>query len=549
MVTIKTFITTILVCSSFIIHAESNDVVYNAVDDQDQLTNLSNNLIAKDVRRSDVTFNSPYVKLTKEKGLVVYNLIYNEADLKKINDIKTNSTTQKAQEAQEAQDNDFLNGEFLVRQIATLDDCNLSGYPLSACNGEANLLFRVSTFRSKPFNSMSSEIDNKYVRISLDNGGIGAGSGIHLSKNLLNSLQNVNKSRRGVWSHLSNAYIDSVNIGIRAEQLTASEMPALQSYFPENQNKDYAVHHTVGKSFKVSLNLKSPKDFGASAEFSVNDSVTMSFSTQDLSVASNPYYNGFNVSFQQDGFEEGCDLLRYTSSVLRGCGYKQSVFSSRTNPLDLSKLSPILYAGFSPAIDSMFSVDGSTVGTSKFYIDTSIFYKALLSESRHIMIYYEYMLMDELSYQKSLPPIEFEINWESPAFLGTTTVNLQSSSKDLCLSVEDDAATLKYKTCKIDDLNQAFLYDEYGRYVSAKHQDYCLARDSLPNLSLCHLSLDQIWNWQDKESFSSVLFNTDNEGNQYIIEGEVVPEVQIWEGEHNLGKYLSRNMSFIHNDR
>ena len=523
-------------CLSFLINAEQNDIF----DNQEQLKKYSNNLESRELKPDDVSFNSPYVKRTKEKGLVVYNLIYNEVDLKKINDIETKPTSF------ETQKQDFLNDDFLVRQIATLDGCNLSGYPLSACNGEANLLFRVSTFRSKPFNSLSSDIDNKYVRISLDNAGVGAGSGIYLSKNLFDGHQNVNKSVSGVWSHLSNAYIDSVNIGIHAEQLTASEMPALQSYFPENQNKNYSERHTIGKNFKVSLNLKSPKDFGASAEYSVSDSVTMTFSTQDLGVISNPYYNGLNISFKQEGFEEACDLLRYTSSVLRGCGYKTSLFSSRSNPLDLSKLSPILYAGFSPGLDSLFSVDGSAVGTSKFSIDTSIFYKSIISESRHIIFYYEYMLMDELSYQTTLPPIEFEINWESPAFLGTTTVNLQSSAKDLCLSVEDDSATLEYKNCEIDDLNQAFLYDEYGRYVSAKHQNYCLARDSLPNLSLCHLSLDQIWNWQQKDSFSSVLFNTDNEGNQYIIEGDVLPEIQIWQNEHNVGKYLSRNMSFVH---
>jgi hemolysin len=75
-------------------------------------------------------------------------------------------------------------------------------------------------------------------------------------------------------------------------------------------------------------------------------------------------------------------------------------------------------------------------------------------------------------------------------------VNLQLGGFDnRCLSTNRQQ-TLSVVTCDETAVAQSFIYDQYGRYVSAQDTRFCLDGNHLEQLQTCSLSLGQRWEWQ-----------------------------------------------------
>jgi hemolysin len=90
----------------------------------------------------------------------------------------------------------------------------------------------------------------------------------------------------------------------------------------------------------------------------------------------------------------------------------------------------------------------------------------------------------------------FTVDWNHPVFTGGRPVNLQLGGVDnSCLST-DAQQGVSAVTCSETSTDQSFIYDQYGRYVSARDTDYCLDANNLGQLQRCSLSLGQRWEWK-----------------------------------------------------
>jgi hemolysin len=363
------------------------------------------------------------------------------------------------------------------------------------------LVYRVNLERSLQFgNTGSATPDAKIVRISLDDES--AGAGIQLNDDLTWSENIADYLLLDGWArdYATDAIAQDYRFTIDASNTKAAVLKSL----PTNLNSKYEHREIsgfeVGVTGGVEVNKDGPKaKLEASAKFSQQRQ--LAYNTQDYRVErSAPSAQKVSFSWVRDQYATAESLLSSKTATVWGMGYD----------VDHNRIQPLSYKGFVPNLDVIYKAAPDETGSTEFKIDSSVNIRPIYTG-----IYKHYYVVGgHVSFQgfedvdkrrRVTASTSFKVDWNHPVFTGGRPVNLQLGGFDnRCLSAGAEHG-LSAVTCDETSAAQSFIYDQYGRYVSALDTRRCLDGNNLGQLQSCSLSLGQRWEWKaDSDALSNL---------------------------------------------
>ncbi|EKP0261436.1 leukocidin family pore-forming toxin [Aeromonas sobria] len=354
-----------------------------------------------------------------------------------------------------------------------------------------SLVYRVNLMRSLQFGTTGSATpDAKLVRISLDEES--AGAGIQLN----NELSWSSNSGFPLWGWVRDWSTDAIaqdySFTIAASNTKASVLKSL----PHNLNSNYTNH--VSSSFDIGVtgggevNKDGPKvKLDASRRFT--QSRQLVYTTQDYRVEySAPSAQKVNFSWVREQYASADSLLATKQSLPHDLKYY----------VDHSRIKPLSYKGFVPNLDVIYKAAPSETGTTKFDIDSSVNIRPIYTGAVQTSILggpvrIDYKGLEETDKRRRVTASKsITVDWNHPVFTGGRPVNLQLGGVDnRCLSTNAQN-TVFAEPCSETSTDQSFIYDQLGRYVSARDTGYCLDANNLGQLQRCSLSQGQYWTWK-----------------------------------------------------
>jgi hemolysin len=376
----------------------------------------------------------------------------------------------------------YLNVDRAIsRSECSFDDWN--GGSRYFCNSpNISLVYRVNLMRSLQFGTTGAATpDAKLVRISLDEESHGAG--IQLNGQNLNWFENKkSKHTDFITDAIASEYTFSVS--------ASGQKAAILKTVPNNLNSKYERRETSGFDIGISgggeVNKDGPKlKLDASAKFS--QSRQLAFNTQDYRVErSAPNAQNVSFSWVRDQYPTAQSLIFRGPSLTGGYVY----------PVDHDRIKPLSYKGFVPNLDVIYKAAPNETGSTSFGISSMVRFSPIYTVAS--TNFWGWTIYTGYDYDKRGVAITnyFNVDWNHPVFTGGRPVNLQLGGVDnRCLSANAQQG-VSAATCNETSTDQSFIYDQYGRYVSARDTGYCLDANNLGQLQRCSLSQGQRWTWK-----------------------------------------------------
>ncbi|MCF3097275.1 hemolysin [Aeromonas australiensis] len=352
-----------------------------------------------------------------------------------------------------------------------------------------SLVYRLNLMRSLQFGITGAATpDAKLVRISLDEES--AGAGIQLN----NELSWSGNSGFPLWGWVMDWATDAIAQDYRFTIAASNTKASVLKSLPTNLNTNYDNREVSGFEVGVSgggeVNKDGPKiKLDASAKFSQQRQ--LAFNTQDYRVErSAPSAQKVIFSWVRKQYASADSLL----------ATKQSLYIDRKYSVDHHRIKPLSYKGFVPNLDVIYKAKSNQTGTTVFNIDSSVNIRPIYTGAfvgTWSLVSIDYRGLEENDKRRRVTASErFTVDWNHPVFSGGRPVNLQLGGVDnRCLST-DAQQGVSAITCSETSTDQSFIYDQYGRYVSARYTGYCLDANNLGQLQRCSLSLGQRWEWK-----------------------------------------------------
>jgi hemolysin len=351
-----------------------------------------------------------------------------------------------------------------------------------------SLVYRVNLMRSLQFGATGAATpDAKIVRISLDEQS--AGAGIQLN----NELSWSGNSGFPLWGWVMDWATDAIAQDYRFTIAASNTKASVLKSLPTNLNSKYEHREISGFEVGVSgggeVNKDGPKvKLDASTKFSQQRQ--LAYNTQDYRVERSGNSQKVSFSWVREQYATAESLL---SSQTAGVWDMKS-------PVDHSRIKPLSYKGFVPNLDVIYKAKPDEIGTTVFNIDSSVNIRPIYTGAfvgTWSLVSVDYRGLEETDKRRRVTASErFTVDWNHPVFTGGRPVNLQLGGVDnSCLST-DAQQGVSAVTCSETSTDQSFIYDQYGRYVSARDTDYCLDANNLGQLQRCSLSLGQRWEWK-----------------------------------------------------
>ncbi|HDZ8927975.1 leukocidin family pore-forming toxin [Aeromonas hydrophila] len=385
----------------------------------------------------------------------------------------------------------YLNVDRAIsRSECSFDDWN--GGSRYFCNSpNISLVYRVNLMRSLQFGTTGAATpDAKLVRISLDEESHGAG--IQLNGQNLNWFEN---KKRNHTDFITDAIASEYTFSVSA----SGQKAAILKTVPNNLNSKYERRETSGFDIGISgggeVNKDGPKlKLDASAKFS--QSRQLAFNTQDYRVErSAPNAQNVSFSWVRDQYPTAQSLIFRGTSLTGGYDY----------PVDHDRIKPLSYKGFVPNLDVIYKAAPNETGSTSFGISSMVRFSPIYTVAS--TNFWGWTIYTGYDYDKRGVAITnyFNVDWNHPVFTGGRPVNLQLGGFDnRCLSADANHG-LSAVTCDETSAAQSFIYDQYGRYVSAQDTRRCLDGNNLGQLQSCSLSLGQRWEWKaDSDALSNL---------------------------------------------
>lgn len=364
-----------------------------------------------------------------------------------------------------------------------------------------SLVYRVNLERSLQFgNTGSATPDAKIVRISLDEES--AGAGIQLNEDLTWSENFAGYTLLDGWArdYATDAIAQDYRFTIEASNAKAAVLKSL----PTNLNSKYEHREIsgfeVGVTGGVEVNKDGPKaKLEASAKFSQQRQ--LAYNTQDYRVErSAPSAQKVSFSWVRDQYATAESLLSSKTATVWGMGYD----------VDHNRIQPLSYKGFVPNLDVIYKAAPNEQGSTEFKIDSSVnirpIYTGIYKHYYVVGAHVSFQGFEDVDKRRRVTAsTSFKVDWNHPVFTGGRPVNLQLGGFDnRCLSA-DAQQGVSAVTCDETSAAQSFIYDQYGRYVSALDTRHCLDGNNLGQLQSCSLSLGQRWEWKPESDALSNL--------------------------------------------
>lgn len=359
-----------------------------------------------------------------------------------------------------------------------------------------SLIYHITMRRSLAFTDRigNTTPDSKIVSITLgaDNE-FAEGVGIHLN------------------SQLGSKYLMSHGIpwpqgGHEAEWTSTAIARNYSFTFQANNKKTHItstiphsnLNSNVQKTEAISLNYGianvDPTQL-LSANYSHNELTSFTFDLSDYQILKN------SESSRKVTFRWQRDLYPSAASIQRF--FTEGISARLEYPGDLSKINPIGYSGFTPAMAVHFNASPKARESSLFTISSKVDVTGFRFRSYVVPFFgvRRYYSKDEDNQHMTFSESNsFSVNWEHPVFLGGIPVNLQLGNvNNRCLSV-GKAMKINLSHCSLKDPRQSFIYDNEGRYVSVSYSKYCLDGTDLKMLHKCTQKLSQRWKWNVKKN-------------------------------------------------
>ena len=397
---------------------------------------------------------------------------------------------------------------------------NGSGYT-NECNPSFNLIYTVQLMRS--FNVPGSNPptpDAKIVNITIDSSD--SGSGIHLAESLNTYIKYKDAPYWAGYdlvnwstSPIVRQYVFTVSgSGATNGNIT----PIISSFTPQNTDAWYSASvsssYTIGGSAGGEISETPKLTAGGNASFTQSNS--LNFSTNEYAISTiSPAANTIQFIWQRQQYATSQDLLNPPPFP----DLNNSELHEIPANINSTTISPLAYANFVPSFDVVFTMNPeSSATTSDFQINTQVYalpyYFRVISD---VLWWTDEGVNDSVTNNvmwksNNAQPIinigtSFTVDWNNPVFLGGWPVNLQLADfNNSCLETSESSngtVTVGASNCAtdgIDLVNQGFIYDQYGRYVSIQYPEYCLDSTSITTPTLCDLRLSQRWTWSNSNS-------------------------------------------------
>ncbi|WP_080430163.1 leukocidin family pore-forming toxin [Burkholderia ubonensis] len=362
-------------------------------------------------------------------------------------------------------------------------------------NANISLIYRVTLMRSLKFGSSgSSTPDAKIVRISLDQNSTGAG--INLNDRLYHFENFASYPVLDGWmrDYVSSVIAKDYTFSVSA---TGSPVYVLKTFPASNLNKDYESRQTSGFEVGISGGIDGDES-GPKAKLegraSYNQSFTFAYKTQDYNMIR--HSNGpadISFSWEREEYSTAASMLGWSTDAIWGARY----------PIDVRKISPISYTGFTPNFDVVYMAPPSAAGETTFSISSSVnmwpIYSAIYKHYYVIGAHLSAQAKDEWQiYKRIVDDRKFTVHWGDVVFSGGRPVNLQLADFNSRCVASDVNGKISVEACNLQNPAQSFIYDELGRYRSAIASDRCLDANDVGRLASCSADLSQRWDWVEK---------------------------------------------------
>uniref|UniRef100_UPI000D4FEF2C leukocidin family pore-forming toxin n=1 Tax=Aeromonas sp. HMWF014 TaxID=2056850 RepID=UPI000D4FEF2C len=193
-----------------------------------------------------------------------------------------------------------------------------------------------------------------------------------------------------------------------------------------------------------------------------------------------------NFSWVREQYATAQSLLYSNESLNKDKGY----------PVDHNRIKPLSYMGFVPNLDVIYKASAGETGSTYFYIDSSVNIRPIYTGYDFAFMTKYYGFDDANMRRRVTASTSFTVDWKHPVFTGGRPVNLQLGGfSNRCLSVNTQQ-NVSAVMCNETSTDQSFIYDQYGRYVSARDTGYCLDASNLGKMQVCSLDLRQHWEWK-----------------------------------------------------
>lgn len=385
----------------------------------------------------------------------------------------------------------FPNSQFWERGSRTF--CN---------NGNISLVYRVNLMRSLAFGlGGSATPDAKLVRISLDEES--GGAGIQLNDRNL-SWREAHTGRTVVdgWtnSHSTDAIAKDYRFTINAVDVSGNGQQSasiLKTFPASNFNANY--EHTEVSGFQIGVGGKDESNRSApkiklEPQFSYRQELTLRYKTEDYRILRSSS-DSSRVSFiwERQQYPTAESLLNVATSPVWDTLY----------PIDSKKISALSYRGITPNFDVIYRAAPAAKGVTRFYIDSSVniwaIYDAIYQHFYVVGSHKSYQAQEQWQkYRRVSEVVHFDVDWNHPVFTGGRPVNIQLGDQNNSCLANGSQGKVIIEACDLKSNAQSFIYDQYGRYVSAANAGQCLDGNDLTSFKPCNASLTQRWAWKDQ---------------------------------------------------
>ncbi|MFM0339121.1 leukocidin family pore-forming toxin [Paraburkholderia fungorum] len=404
-------------------------------------------------------------------------------------------------------------------------------------NANISLVYRVNLIRSLVFGSGgSSTPDAKLVRISLDDQSTGAGIQLN-DRDLTWRRSTANYAVMDGWEagHSTDAIAKDYTFTLKAIDGAAKNGQStsiLKTYPASNLNVKYENRDISGFEIGVTGGIEVNKD-GPKAKleprFSYKQDRWLTYHTEDYRVVrSSPNEKQVSFVWERQQYPTADSLLNVKTSPIWDTFY----------PIDRTRISPIGYRGFTPNFDVIFKAPPDAKGVTTFSMQSSVLLWAIYDGVyKHYYLvgshksyqgqdgWQKYRRISEFSY--------FDVNWNHPVFTGGRPVNLQLGGQNNACIAFGQEGRVTVETCDLKSHAQSFIYDQYGRYVSARDTGKCLDGNDLRLFRSCDASLSQRWKWKGNSEMlendylksSFLAYNASN--NQVTLASSSSPNVSM----------------------
>ncbi|MFM0644221.1 leukocidin family pore-forming toxin [Paraburkholderia bryophila] len=368
-------------------------------------------------------------------------------------------------------------------------------------NGNISLVYRVNLMRSLAFGlGGSATPDAKLVRISLDEQS--GGAGIQLNDRKL-SWREAYTDRTVVdgWtaSHSTDAIAKDYRFTIDAVDVSGNDQKTasiLKTYPASNFNANFEHTEVSGFEIGVGRGIKSTRSapkLKLEPQFSYRQDLTLSYKTEDYRVVrSSPDSSKISFIWERQQYPTAESLLNVSTSPAWDNLY----------PIDSEKISALSYRGITPNFDVIYRAAPAAKGVTRFYIDSSVniwaIYDAIYQHFYVVGTHKSYQAKEQWQkYRRVSEIVHFDVDWDHPVFTGGRPVNIQLGDQNNSCIANGPQGKVIIEACDLKSNAQSFIYDQYGRYVSAANAGQCLDGNDLTSFKPCDASLTQRWEWKD----------------------------------------------------